>query len=215
MNEAEPGRKAGREPERQCAVTRARQPAVDLIRFVRAPDGSIVTDLAGKLPGRGVWIACSHDVVAEAVRKRVFSRALKEAVEVPGDLADRVDALLLQRAVSSLSLANKAGEVLTGFSKVERAVEARTMLCLIHASDAADDGVDKLERKHKAIAAASGANAPPSVRLLTVEQLSLALGRPNVVHAALGSGGASRKFLRDAERLLRYRGQGAASEAAA
>ena len=201
--------------ERRCALTRTVLPTERLIRFVSDPAGVVVPDLKRKLPGRGVWIEARRESVARAAAKNVFARALKTSVSAPADLADQVEHLMRARALSRLSLANKAGEVLTGFSKVERAVEARTVLCLIHASDAADDGVDKLERKHKAIAAASGANAPPSVRLLTVEQLSLALGRPNVVHAALGSGGASRKFLRDAERLLRYRGQGAASEAAA
>ncbi|MFA6141574.1 MAG: hypothetical protein WC684_12680, partial [Hyphomicrobium sp.] len=46
---------------------------------------------------------------------------------------------------------------------------------------------------------------------LSTEQLSLALGRSNVVHAALIQGGMTRRVLGEAERVQRYRSGSCAS----
>ena len=47
--------------------------------------------------------------------------------------------------------------------------------------------------------------APEIVTDLTSAEVSLALGRENVVHAALSKGGAARHFLIEAGRFRRYR----------
>ena len=62
---------AGAGSLRLCAVSRTQRPPDDLIRFVLAPDGSIVPDLARRLPGRGVWVAATRATVAAAVRQKV------------------------------------------------------------------------------------------------------------------------------------------------
>ncbi len=59
-----------------------------LIRFVASPDGVVVADLKGRLPGRGAWVTARRDVVEQAIAKRLFARALKRDVTVAGDLAD-------------------------------------------------------------------------------------------------------------------------------
>mgnify|MGYP001812912808 FL=1 len=82
--------------ERSCVVTRALLPPDQLIRFVASPSGEIVPDVARKLPGRGVWVACSRSAVEKAVSGKAFSRALKRRVDVPADLADRVEERLLR-----------------------------------------------------------------------------------------------------------------------
>ena len=66
--------------ERQCAVTREVQPISSLIRFVLDPDSQVVPDLKRVLPGRGVWVTASKDVVAvaEKDRKKVFGRGLQD-----------------------------------------------------------------------------------------------------------------------------------------
>jgi len=115
------------------------------MRFVRAPDGSVVADLKHNLPGRGAWVTARHAVVAEAVRKGLFKRALKNEVQVAPDLPDQVEALLIQRARESVSLANKAGQAVAGFTKVESALRSGQVIGLIEASDGADDGRNKLK----------------------------------------------------------------------
>ena len=172
----------------------------DLIRFVRGPDGQIVPDLACRLPGRGVWVSLAREQVARAVKSKAFARSLRQPVQVPPDLPDHVERLLARRALEALSLANKAGLVVAGFAKVEQMLDARRVAALVHASDAAADGVAKLDRKLAAV-------APDALvsRELGSAELSLAMGRPNVVHAALAEGGASREFMSAVERLRRYR----------
>ena len=196
----------GSEPERTCAVTRATLTPDELIRFVRGPDGQIVPDLAGRLPGRGVWVSCNHALVAEAAKKNVFARSLKRPVTIPAGLADLVGVLLRERLSGALSLANKAGLVKAGFTKVEIAVEKGEVFALLHATDAATGGRAKLDNKFKAIHAEIGGKHPAHVvGVLTAEELSLAMGRSHVVHAALTKGGAAHNFIRDAGRLQRYR----------
>ena len=192
--------------ERTCALTRNPLTPDSGLRFVAGPDGVIVPDLGRRLPGRGVWLTCSRTVVAEAARKGAFQRSLKRPVTVPDGLADLIEQLLVKRAVEALSLANKAGLVTTGFTKVEIAVQRGNCAYLVHASDAAADGVEKLDRKFTAGFANGRNNANEHILdcLLSAE-LSLAMGRSNVVHAALARGGAATRFSREAGRLRRYR----------
>lgn len=130
--------------ERTCLVTREAQPPEGLLRFVRDPDGRVVPDIRGKLPGRGVWVTARHDAVAEAVRRKLFGRGLKDEVTVDADLADWVDRLLLDAALKALSMARKAGQVVTGFGKVTTAAAKGQATAILHAREAADDGRRKV-----------------------------------------------------------------------
>jgi len=191
-------------PLRLCAVSRVQKPPEELIRFVAGPDGKIVPDLARRLPGRGVWVDATREAVAEAVRRKAFAKSLKQNVSVPADLPDLVERLLQKRLAEAVSLANKAGLLVAGFAKVEELIEAGEAVALIHAADAAADGVGKLDRKFKAL---RGPNDTPTtiVRELAGAELSLAMGRPNVIHAAAAEGGASLRLIEEARRLGRYR----------
>ena len=187
-----------------CAVTRAELPVANLIRFVRAPDGTIVPDLEQSLPGRGVWVACDRQTIEKAIKTKAFSRSLKTDVTISADLADRLDAMLLRRAGDALALANKAGLVVSGFQQVDAALEKSSVALLVHGADAAADGRGKLTRKFEAIQREKGLSAAV-IDNLTIEQMSLAIGRPSVVHAALLPGGLAKRFQREAERVSRYR----------
>ncbi len=197
-------------PERTCAVTRDKLTPDELIRFVRGPDGAIVPDLASRLPGRGVWVGNSKASVAAAAKANVFARSLKEQTTVAPDLAELVEELLLRRTLQTLSLAAKAGVLLSGFTKVDVAIAKGEVIALIHASDAAEDGSGKLDRKLYAVLNEIAGDDAPSIQPRVVKdlpssELSLAIGRYNVIHAALTKGGAAENFLREAERLRRYR----------
>ena len=189
---------------RRCIVTRAERPPDELIRFVADPEGRIVPDLARRLPGRGVWVTATKSDVEAGVKAKSFSRSLKREVEVPGDLAQTVEALFIRHALAALSLAKKAGLVCTGFEKVESLLDSGRAVALVHGADAAEGGRRKLDRKFTAIMRDRGGSTP-IVDWLTIEQLSLAIGRSNVVHAGLTRGGATKRFLSEAKRLKRYR----------
>ncbi len=189
---------------RLCAATRAVRSPDDLIRFVAGPDGSVVPDVARKLPGRGVWVTADRNSVAEAVRLKSFARSLKKAVTAAPDLPDIVERLLARRTLDALSLANKAGLVTAGFAQVEALLEAGQAVALLQGSDGAEGGRDKLDRKYRAISAAHGSPAT-IVDAFTIAEISLAMGRTNVVHAGLIQGGATKRFLSEAGRVQRYR----------
>jgi uncharacterized protein len=191
-------------PLRRCVVSRAQKPPEELIRFVAGPDGVVVPDLARRLPGRGVWVDATRSAVAEAVRRKAFARSLQRNVEAPRDLPAIVERLMQRRLAEAMSLANKAGLVVAGFAKVEELIEAGRAVVLIHAADAAADGVEKLDRKFKALTG-HGTGDTEIMRELSGAELSLAMGRPNVVHAAAAEGGASRRLIDEAGRLGRYR----------
>lgn len=188
---------------RECCLTREQKPVGDLLRFALGPDDSLVPDVDAKAPGRGAWVTASEAMVAEAVRKRAFSRSLKQAVEVPADLAQLAGRRLEERLLGALGLARKAGQLVTGAAKVEAAVRSGSVTALLTATDAAPDGRRKMLG---ALHARYPGGGVPHYELLGSSQLGLALGLENVIHAALVAGAAADAALARAERLARYRG---------
>lgn len=193
-------------PERTCIVTRRAGTPATLIRFVAGPDGALVPDLRGKLPGRGAWVGASRALVEEAARRKLFAKGLRRQVAVPASLADDIDALLSRDALQALSMANKAGAVTTGFSKVEARIEKGGIAALVHAAEAADDGVRKLRQALKRTFG-DDAVAIPVLRTFDERELSLAIGGAGVIHAALVAGPGSDGFLARWRRLTRFRGE--------
>ena len=191
-------------PERLCAVTRQSLDPTQLIRFVLSPDGTVVPDLERRLPGRGVWVGCDRRLVEKAVKANTFAKSLRTRADAPADLAERIDTLMIKRLSGTLSLANKAGLAVSGFEKVSGALDKGPVAVVLHGAEASTDGRSKIDRKFKAIQGSRGL-AAPIVDVLTVDQMSLAIGRGSVVHAALTPGGLSDRFLEEAERLMRYR----------
>jgi predicted RNA-binding protein YlxR (DUF448 family) len=202
------------ELERMCVATRTVKPVADMIRFVIGPDGEAVPDLKRKLPGRGVWVTATHEALGDAIKRKALVRGFKREVRLPADLVARTENLLERAVLDALAIASKAGLVATGFTRVETALAQGQVVAVLHAAEAAPDGVRKLEgarRRHP--------QAVPIVVIgaLTSAQLDLALGRPNVIHAALLAGPPSDTFLARLRRLERFRAgnQAIAAETAA
>jgi predicted RNA-binding protein YlxR (DUF448 family) len=166
-----------------------------MIRFALGPDARPVPDLKQDLPGRGVWVTAKADLVNRAVDKNLFARAFKAQTVCDSDLAAQVRDLLIARSMGYLSLARKAGLVDIGFVKAELALK-RDAAVLIGASDAGRQAHGKLARAAK--------NGVVAVTLFDSAQLGLALGRPNVVHAAIRKHGLADEFLLAVGRLCDY-----------
>jgi len=190
--------------ERHCALTRELKPVSDMIRFVLGPAGEVVPDVKRKLPGRGIWITGGRGALEEAVKRNVFARGFKRDVRVASDLAAATERLLERAALDALAVASKAGQVVTGFAKVEAAITQGDIAALLHASDAADDGTRKLDAALRRKAAEKPGETA-TIDLFSGGQLDLALNRPNVVHAALLAGPAGETFLARVMRLKRFR----------
>jgi len=188
--------------ERFCVATRVVRPVEHLIRFVIAPNGEAVVDLKQNLPGRGVWVTATRSALDQALKANAFARGFRREVRLVGDLVPRTERLLENAALGALAVAHKAGWVAMGFAQVETALKRDAVIALLHAAEAAPDGVKKLD---SALRQSRQSGSVRIIRILTTSQLDLALGRPNVIHAALLAGRASETFMARLRRLERFR----------
>jgi len=179
------------EPERRCIVTGDVEPKAGLIRFVVGPEGQVIPDLAGKLPGRGIWVSADRELIARAVKKGLFARAARTPVQAPADLDELVERAQAKRVVELVSLARKAGLAVAGFEKVKGWLADGKAKVLLQASDGSDRGKGKLW-------------TPTGGRwfgCLTSSELGLAFGRDSVIHGALAAGGLSTRVVEEAAKL--------------
>jgi uncharacterized protein len=193
------GREKDRDdPERKCIATGESQPKAGLIRFCVGPDGQIVPDVMGKLPGRGIYVAADRDALDKAAKKNLFSRAARQPVKVPDGLSDLVETLVLQRTVELLSMARKAGDAVMGYEKVKDWLAKGQAATLIQASDGSERGKTKL-------------HAPEGdkgfIGCLSAGEIGLAFGRERAIHAALAAGGLRSRVVMEAAKLAGLRGQ--------
>ncbi|HEX4027804.1 MAG TPA: RNA-binding protein [Rhizomicrobium sp.] len=195
--------RGGDQRERRDIVSGEVMPENRLLRFVAGPDGQVVPDVAAKLPGRGLWVEASKVAIAKAVERKLFSRAAKAQVSADADLADRAEKALVSRMLGDLGIARRAGSLVLGFDNVLRQLDGpKPPRLLIEAFDGAPDG------KRKLYAAAHRLELNCVViETLTSAELGLALGRENVIHAAVQPGGLADRLMFDAERLSGFRGR--------
>ncbi|UWQ28804.1 RNA-binding protein [Leisingera sp. M527] len=177
--------------ERKCIATGEIQPKQGLIRFVMGPDGQVVPDVMGKLPGRGVYVASSRAALETAVKKKLFARGFKAQVQVPDELVQEVERQVVRRLIELISLARKSGDAVSGFERVKDWLYKEDARVLIQASDGSGRGKSKLSTPYKG----------KFIGCLTADELGMAFGRQTAIHAALASGGLSKRVVDEAQRL--------------
>ena len=187
-------------PMRQCAVTRESRSQHALIRFARSPDGIVVPDLAGKLPGRGVWITGDRETLEKGLKSGVFSRAFKARSEPVDGLIELVEQQLLQRCVGLLGLARKGGHAVIGYDQVRAALRKSKPDWLIEATDGGEDGRNKVHALAKALY-----KQVNTAGALTSAELGMAFGRGSVVHALIEHAPVSQSFALAYRRLTGFR----------
>ncbi len=198
-------------PERKCILTGTHGSPGELLRLAVGPEGQVGADFAAKWTGRGAWVTLDRAQVETALKKgrlkAALARALKvapAALQLNADLADLIGTGLMARALSRLGLEKRAGFLVSGADQVENALRKQQARLVVHAGDAAADGMRKLQR--------------PDVQALQLPcsrgEIGLALGREAVVHAAVIDSAAARRCLIDIGRWLAY-GAGPSTGAAA
>ena len=188
--------------ERFCAATGEVKPVDDMIRFVVGPDGAVVPDLKRRLPGRGIWITATRQALGIAIARKAFARGFKRDVRVASDLVETTERLIERAALAALAMSHKAGKVAIGFAKADVALTRDRIVGLLNAADAAPDGTRKLTA---ALRRREDAAEIAVIDAFTSAQLDLALGRSNVIHAALLAGPESDTFLARTARLDCFR----------
>ena len=194
---------AGRHPRtsatkrlRRCIVSGDLRPKEEMIRFVIGPEGDLVADMGGRLPGRGIWLSAKRDMINTACAKKAFARAAGAPLDPPSDLSDRVERLLARRCLDLVGLARRAGEVVAGYDKTRAWLRAGKGSVLVAASDGAPGGRAKVR-----------ALAPdlPLLDLFSGAELGAALGRESAGHAVLARGPLAARLQGEAMRLAGFR----------
>lgn len=178
-------------PERKCIATGEAQPKTGLIRFVLGPDGRIVPDLTGKLPGRGVYVSSDRKALDKAISKGLFQRSLKQPVKLPEGLLELLEQMLVRRVIDLISLARKSGDAVSGYEKVKDWLMKDQADVLIQATDGSERGKTKLSTPY----------GGTYIGWLSADELGMAFGRQSVIHAALGTGGLASRVVEEAQRL--------------
>ncbi len=195
--------------QRRCIATGEIRAKATMLRFVEGPVKVLVPDIKGKLPGRGVWITTNRLLIREAVKRKLFERNLSPGIRIEPEIDQQVDILLKNAAFGCLKMANKAGNAIYGFTKLMAALEKQVIIYMIHAREASQPESNKLDHKFRT-------NLEHSDKLQQTlskkpylgfdsEELSLAFGAANVIHAGLTESGASRAAITAIERVKHYR----------
>ena len=171
-------------PLRTCIASGEQTAPERMIRFVVAPDGEVVPDLARRLPGRGMWVSAERSAVERAVARNLFAKSARRSARPAVDLAERVERLLLERVLADLGRARRSGRAVAGFAKVEEMVLRRRAGLLVIAEEADGDGLSKL--------AASGL---PIARVGDALALGGIFGRERTVYAAIVRDDAGGQFI--------------------
>lgn len=159
-------------PERSCIACRKTDDKGSLLRFVLAPDGTVVPDLQQKLPGRGVYTCMKRACVMSAAQKKQFNRGFKTEVAPldAGELARQVGEKLESRIASYISLANKGGKVVSGSDQVMERLKQGGAGILFVATDISVD----IGEKFRGVAKLKGVRC---MTLFTKEQLGGLIGK--------------------------------------
>lgn len=179
-------------PTRRCIISGAEAPAETLVRFVVDPDGNLIPDIAAKLPGRGLWLRPDRDMIRVARDKGAFSRSARRNVNVPADLADRVEVLLRRQCLGLIGLARRSRQLFVGFEKVRAAMASGQVGILLAAHDGSLDGRSKVARMAPDV---------PVCETFSASELGRAVGSERVVHAAIAAGRFCERFLAEVARL--------------
>ena len=184
------------EPIRKCILTGDREAREHLVRLALSEAGDVLPDVRAKAPGRGAWIGVTRTELEAAIAKGklrgALARAFKGAtLSIPDDLPERIESQLQRNLLDRLGLEAKAGTVVTGGEKLEKAARSGKLHLLLHASDAGTDGNRKLDQAWRIGRDSEGSGVRGMVLPLGRTILSLALGRENVVHLAIIDRGAA------------------------
>lgn len=169
-----------------------------MIRFVVGPGAELVPDLDASLPGRGLWLSASRDVLERAARSGAFAKAARSPVQLPPDLRDRIEDALKRRIRDRVGFARRAGQAVAGWQVVKEWLAGGRVGLLVEAADGSPAERDRLR----------GSRDVPVVTPLSAAELGGVFGRDHAVHVALAPGRLAETLRVDAGRLAGIRGEG-------
>jgi predicted RNA-binding protein YlxR (DUF448 family) len=188
---------ASKSPQRKCLVSGESFDKENLLRFVRAPDGTLTFDVNGKLPGRGAYVTPTADALKTALKKNLFAKSFKDGTKVPADMATLVTQQIRAAALQYLALARRAGQAVAGAEKCGDFIRRHAPAAIVQASDAGRDGQQT---------ARGLAHDKPIVTEFTRDELGAIFGREQAVVVAIAQSGLAKQFLSALGRLSALKG---------
>lgn len=170
----------------------------ELVRYVLSPDGELLVDYRGRLPGRGAYTCLSRECLRLAVQRRQFQRTLRREPLVidPEVLNVAVLAAIESRIVNLLGMAKKSGVVLSGGKLVIDAMTVPGQVAVVMLAEDVSTGIAE-----KVISSATYRQIP-CWRLLDKERLGRMLGKEERSVVALKAGALAESIKAE---MLRYK----------
>ena len=179
--------------QRTCIVSRNTAPSTEMIRFVLDPDGNVIPDIKGNLPGRGMWVSGTREMVAKAVKTNMFSKSAKAQVKANDNIIELCESLLKKKLIESISLGRRSGDVVNGFEKVKELLKTEDCQMVFMTSTDSDSS-QKLLGMCKMLEL-------PFYTVLDANELSQVLSGENVNYAGMKKCGISSVINENANRL--------------
>jgi len=190
-------------PQRTCLGCRQVRDRSELVRFVRSPDGEILADLKGRLPGRGAYLCNRRSCVTSAVNRKQFDRAFRGPCQPIDDslLVEQVARERLARLVNLLGMARKSAHFVAGSNAVLECLTRKQPLALIIlAGDISPQIGEKICWK-------AGQQGVLITKLFDKTELGRILGRAERSVVGLPVGKLAEAFLSDLHRYQEISGE--------
>ena len=161
--------------ERKCILECVVKKTEDLLRFV-VLDNTLLPDFNKKLPGKGIYITNNQLSLKAALDKKLFQKVSHQNLNIDSNMVDVVEGLLKKQALNSINIARKAGALVSGFEKVKEVIKKNNVEFIIQASNAGQDGKEKIAFLAKSI---------EIFNLFSIDELDITLNKENTVHIAI------------------------------
>ena len=159
-------------PERTCIGCKAKRGQIELLRLVCAASGEVVFDYTGRAPGRGAYVCCDARCFRKAFKSSRLTSVFRRAVVVPTlDAAcGTVLPSLYDRLGACLSIAQRAGGLVSGYMSLRQACSRRRVVYMVLAENAAAQRAEEYR-------AWCAEREVPYVTLFTKEELGRRIGK--------------------------------------
>jgi len=185
LSEYGPDKRGHKSVERRCLASGGIRDPKDMVRFVLSPEGVVTPDIAGKLPGRGVWVSAERKSLEKTIALKSFARGFKGKAKLEGDLVNLTERLLMRRVLGLITMARKSSVIAMGFDQVQSMARESAIKFRIEAKDGSKDGRGKIRTLSKAINREQELADPIVIGCFTAEEIGNALARESIVHAAI------------------------------
>ncbi len=185
----------GRKPERTCIGCRGVFAKDEVVRIVAGPVGPVV-DYREKLPGRAAYVCPRQECIDAALAKGQISRALRSTVPplAKEQFLNSLSSAVREKLSGLITMAVKAGKLISGYSAVDDALRKGGVALLIFAEDISDGTRERLKARV----------CSDAVRQVTVSskaELGALVGRDLAGVAAIVEKGFADAVWKEAERL--------------